>query len=199
MKAPAMIARFAPALGTALLLAGCVSFGEDPPDSLLTLTPTATAAVGRDLSGSQQTALVLSEFEVPQSLDVTRVPVQVDDTSIAYLEDAMWVERPSRLFRRLMAETLRARSGRVVIDGDDPGVLATDRLTGSLRNFGYDARTSSVVVTFDAVRGADGSDVRTRRFEARVDGVAPDVAAVGPALNTAANQVASEVADWVGQ
>lgn len=186
------------ALGPILLLGGCLSFGEDPPESLLTLTATATAPAGANTQGTQDSALALVEFEAPQALDVTRVPVQVSDTELAYLKDAVWVERPARLFRRLVAETIRARSGRVVIDGDDPGVSADARLQGTLRAFGYDARTSSAVVVFDAVRSGAGSQVVTRRFEARVPGVLPEVGSVGPALNQAANEVAGRIAEWVG-
>lgn len=192
------IPRTAAILAPALLLGACVSFGGEPPESLLTLTPTAMAPAGTSASGSQATALSLTEFEASSAIDVTRVPVQVSDTELAYLKDAVWVEKPARLFRRLIAETVRAKSGRVVIDGDDPGVLATNRLTGTVRQFGYDVPTSSVVVVFDAVRSLEGSAVQTRRFEARVPGIAADTASVGPALNQAANQVASEVADWVG-
>ena len=80
-----------------------------------------------------------------------------------------------------------------MIDGDDPGVLAENRLTGTLRQFGYDVRSQSVVVVFDAVRPGEGAQVQTRRFEARVPGVTADVASVGPALNQAANEVAGQV------
>ena len=185
-------------LAPALALAGCVSFGPDAPPSLLTLTSTASAAAGVGASGSAETALVLSEFEAPARLDVTRVPVQVTDSEIAYLKEAVWVERPARLFRRLLAETIRTRSGRVVIDGDDPGVLADSRLGGSLREFGYDAATGSVVVRFDAVRNGEGTAVTTRRFEAVVPGVPAEAAPVGAALNQAANDVAGQVAAWIG-
>ncbi|MBX7535536.1 ABC-type transport auxiliary lipoprotein family protein [Qipengyuania sp. GH1] len=185
-------------LTPALLLGGCISFGGDAPDSLLTLTPAATAPAGSGASSNSGTAIALMEFEAPSALDVTRVPVQVSDTELAYLEDAVWVEKPARLFRRLIAETIRTRSKRVVIDGDDPGVLANNRLTGTMRQFGYDARTSSVVVVFDAVRPGEGSDVVTRRFEATVPGVLPETASVGPALNQAANDVAAQIAEWVG-
>ena len=184
-------------LAPALLLSGCISFGAEPPPSLLTLTPAATAPAGSGASSAAGTAIVLQEFEAPSALDVTRVPVQVTDTELAYLKDAVWVEKPARLFRRLIAETIRTRSNRVVVDGDDPGVLADNRLTGTMRQFGYDARTGSVVVVFDAVRPGEGSTVTTRRFEAVVPGVAADVASVGPALNQAANDVAAQVADWV--
>lgn len=181
-----------------LLLAGCISFGADPPDKLLTLTPTATAATGSGATGGEESAITLVDFEAPARLDVLRVPVQINDSEIAYLVDATWVERPSRLFRRLIAETLRAQSDRVVVDGDDPGVAANTRLTGVVREFGYDARTSSVVVRFDAIRTeAGGAGVTTRRFEAVVPGVVAESGPVGEALNRAANQVAGEVAAWV--
>jgi len=185
-------------LATALALTGCISFGPDVPPSLLTLTATATAPAGAGASGNASTALVLSEFEVPARLDVTRVPVQVTDTEIAYLKDAVWVEKPARLFRRLLAEAIRTRSDRVVIDGDDPGVLANSRLGGTLREFGYDVATSSVVVSFDAVRTGEGTAVTTRRFEAMVPGVPAEAGPVGVALNQAANDVAGQVAAWVG-
>ena len=76
----------------------------------------------------------------------------------------------------------------------DPGLVVTGRLT----NFGYEAGAGSVLVRYDAALAASGGTrVETRRFEARVpaDGTA---ATVGPALNAAANQVAADVAKWIG-
>lgn len=189
--------RLALAAGAVLALSGCLSLGGKPPKSLLTLTPTATAPAGRVASGSAATAIALSDFEAPAKLDVTRVPVQVTDSEIAYVKDAVWNEKPARLLRRLIAETIRVRSERVVIDGDDPGALAELRLSGTLREFGYDARTGEVVVVFDAARAGSGSSVTTRRFEARVPGVVAEAAPVGVALNQAANTVAAEVAAWI--
>ena len=55
-----------------------------------------------------------------------------------------------------------------------------------------------MVVRFDALREEPGGQVTSRRFEATVPGVAPKVEAVAPALNKAANEVAQQVADWVG-
>lgn len=191
-------AKFLACLASALALTGCISFGAEPPPSLLTLTSNATGAAGAGASGNAATALVLSEFEAPARLDVNRVPVQVTASEIAYLKDAVWVEKPTRLFRRLLAETIRTRSNRVVIDGDDPGVLADSRLSGVLREFGYDVATGSVVVSFDAVRNGEGTAVTTRRFEAVVPGVPAEAGPVGVALNQAANDVAGQVADWIG-
>lgn len=186
------------ALGTLLALSGCISFGGETPESLLTLTSTATAPAGSGASGNAATAIAMSEFEAPAKLDVTRVPVQVTDSEIAYVKDAVWNEKPARLLRRLIAETIRARSDRLVIDGDDPGAQAQLRVSGTLREFGYDARTGEVVLVLDAAKAGDGSSVVTRRFEARVPGVVAEAGPVGVALNQAANTVAGEVAAWVG-
>ena len=71
-------------------------------------------------------------------------------------------------------------------------------LRGTLREFGYDARSGAVVVTYDAIR-ENGGKLQTRRFTARVPGVPAEASPVGVALNDAANQVAIDVADWIGR
>ncbi len=45
---------------------------------------------------------------------------------------------------------------------------------------------------------SQGGGLTTQRFEARVPAATPDAAGVGPALNQAANQIAADVARWVG-
>ncbi|WP_374409044.1 ABC-type transport auxiliary lipoprotein family protein [Pelagerythrobacter sp.] len=192
------IVRTFPALAALAALSGCISFGAEPPESLLTLTPTAEAPAGSGATGNAAGSLAILVPDAPARLDVVRVPVQVDDANVAYVKDAVWVDKPARLFRGLLAETIRTRSGRVVIDSDDPALTPETQLRGVLRDFGYDARTSSVVVRFDAIRDAANRQIETRRFESVVPGVAADAASVGPALNEAANDVAGQVAEWVG-
>ncbi len=193
----AMMARWALALAP-LALAGCISFGAEPPERLLTLTPTSSVPAGAASTGMAAAAIAVIEPGTPQRLNVARVPVQVDATSLAYLEDALWVEKPSRLFRTLLAETIRARGNRLVVGGGELEYAAATQLSGQLVEMGYDAPTGSVIVRFDAVLALPGGEIRTRRFENSVFGVAAAADAVGPALNQAANVVAGEVAAWVG-
>jgi len=182
----------------AMSLGGCISLSPKPPEQLLTLTPARSAPAGGDVSGTTAAALAVIEPEAEQRLDVTRVPVQVSESGVAYLKDAVWVEKPTRLFRTLLSETIRAGSSRLVVGEGELGYGAATKLSGRLLDMGYDAATSSVVVRYDAVLQMPGGEVRTRRFESRVSGVAADAVAVGPALNQAANQVAADVAAWVG-
>lgn|GEM_PF-96421 len=186
------------AMAFSAVLAGCVSFGgEDPPPSLLTLTPSALAPAGPGPDGAISGALAIAEPDAPARLSLVRVPVQVDDANIAYLKDAVWVEKPARLFRSLLAETIRTKSNRIVIDSDGSTAQPVDQLRGVLREFGYDARSQSVIVRFDAIRSGAGTQAQTRRFESVIPGVKAEAVFVGQALNRAANDVAAQVADWV--
>jgi len=195
---PRTAALAAAALMLSGALSGCVSFGKDPPEALLTLTSDAAAPAGTSASGTVAEALTVMEPDAPQMLDVARVPVQVNESTVAYLKDAVWVEKPARLFGRLLAETIRAKQTRLVIDGPDVRYAAATRLSGQLLAMGYDAPSQSVVVRFDAVLQQPDGAIRTRRFEAEVNGVLPEAREVAPALNEAANKVAAQVAEWVG-
>lgn len=196
-----MTIRFRPvllAVPLALALTGCISLGGDPPASLLTLSSAATAPAGPGVAaGAERPVIAVMAFDTPAKLDVIRVPVAVSDTELAYLKEAFWVEKPARLFRRLVGETIRSRGQAMVIDGDDTTTLATVTLQGTLIDMGYDAQTSSAVVRFDAVRIAKDGTVTTRRFEAKETGVVAETRAVGAALNVAANRIAKDIADWV--
>ena len=182
----------------AVLLAGCISFGPDAPDQLLTLTPTASAPVGSAASGAVEAALSVTEPAAPLRLDVTRVPVMTSDSSLAYLEEAFWVDKPAKLFQRVLSETIRARGNRLVIGGGELEYAAQTQLGGELVAMDYDAVRSAVVVRYDAVLQMPSGEILTQRFESVETGVLPDAVSVGPAMNRAANAVAAQVADWVG-
>jgi len=172
--------------------------GGKPPATLLTLTPEAPATGEFTRAAAAGEAVTVSAPVVSKELRTVRVPVQVTPTDVQYVTGAQWVDTPDRLFADLIAETIRRRTDRVVLDpkltGLDPGLV----VSGELQSFGYDAATGQAVVRFDgALSTAGGTRVETRRFEA----VAPSdgsSATIGHALNRAANEVAYKVADWVG-
>ena len=187
----------------ALTVAGCslgglLGGGGKPPATLLTLTPTAPdpGQIARTANAGQ--AVTVAVPAVAKEIRTNRVPVQITPTDIQYVKNLQWVDTPDRLFAGLVAETVRRTTGRVVLGSKqsalDPGLL----VNGELQRFGYDAQTGQVVVQYDASLSTEGgSRVEARRFTATApaDGTA---ASVGPALNSAANQVATEVARWIG-
>jgi len=181
----------------ALALSACLG-GAAVPERLLTLSAAETRAAASPRSAGQGEAITVAVPAVPQALRTTRLPVYVSDTGIQYLEDAVWVEQPGALFARLLGETIGARTGRVVLDpsqySHDPGT----RLTGTLVRLGLDPNAMEVVITYDAAIARTGGGINTNRFEVRVPVTEATPAAVAPALNDAANQLAQQVAAWVG-
>jgi len=172
--------------------------GGKPPPYLFTLTAEAPDPGTITRASPAGRAVTINTPVVAKELRTVRVPVQVSPTVVQYVPNLQWIDTPDHLFRDLVAETVRRTTGRVVLDPNqstlDPGLA----VTGQLQKFGYDAQTGQVVVQYDAALSTAGGDrVEARRFTATApaDGTSTTV---GPALNTAANQVAQQVAQWIG-
>ena len=179
-------------------LGGLLGGGGKPPATLLTLTPEAPATGEFTREAAAGQSVTVNAPVIAKELRTVRVPVQVSPTDVQYVANAQWADTPDKLFANLVAETIRRRTNRIVLDpnvtGLDPGLV----LSGQLQSFGYDAATGQALVRFDGtVSTAGGTRVETRRFEATApsDGSA---GTIGPALNRAANEVAYKVADWIG-
>ena len=183
---------------TASACSGLLGGGAKTPATLQTLTSEAPDPGPTTRTAPAGQSVTIAVPSVPKELRTVRVPVQLTPTDVQYVANLQWVDTPDRLFQRLVAETVRRTTNRVVLDSNlttlDPGLL----LNGELQKFGYDAASGQVVVEYDgALSTAGGNRVEARRFVATApaDGTA---ASVGPALNRAANQVAADVASWVG-
>ncbi len=199
---PHAVRRFRMAGGATALLAcaalsGCLGLGGKAPGQLISLAPAATAQVGPTTTGALADAIVVLDPEADRSIDVLRVPVRVNAATIAYLKDVAWVERPARQFRSLLAETLRTRTSRLVVEDGDFDVAGRTLVKGRLLAMGYDAPSQSVVVRIDVQRQEKGGPVTSRRFEAVVPGIKAEAAPVATAIGQASNDVAAQVAAWV--
>ena len=198
-----LLTNIASAVALAAALGGCslggmLGGGGKPPTTLVTLTSETAepAQIARTAAAGQ--AVTIATPTTARQLNTVRVPVQVTPTDVQYVSNLQLADTPAKLFGGLIAETVRRTTNRVVLDPGqtslDPGLL----VSGELQRFGYDAATGQVVVTYDAALStAGGNQVQTRRFTATApaDGSGPSV---GPALNRAANQVALDVAKWIG-
>ena len=184
----------------AATLSGCIGLGGKTPPFLLTLDPEAEPPAGAARTAAEAATLTILIPTAPQKLRTTRIPVQQDDASVTYVKDAQWVEAPSRLFQRLVSETVAARTSRVVLDEGQYLTAPGEQLAGQLMEFGVDARSNEVVVAYQAMLvAAGGKTVTQRRFEVReaIDGKV-EAKPVGEALTRAANKVAVDVAGWLG-
>ena len=188
--------RFLPATA-ALALAAC--FGGKVPPTLLTLTSQAPPSSDLIRGAEAGKTVTIDVPLVAKELRQLRVPVQETPGAVTYIKGLQYVDTPDRLFQMLLTETVKRTTSRVVLDPRqstfDPGV----RMTGTLERFGYDTATQAVLVTYDAaLSSGSGTRVQTRRFTASVpsDGTP---ASVGQALNVAANAVAVQAAQWIGE
>jgi len=183
-----------------LPLAGCISIGPKPPPHLLALTAATPLQPGTSLTADDRRAVAVAQLSAIQALGTQRVMVTDGPTQVAYLKDAQWAGPPAALFRSLLAETISARTGRVVPDARQFATQPDTRLSGQLTRFGLDGPGSAAEVVFDAALVRPGSTtLETRRFAARVPVTGITEGPVGIAVNQAANEVAAQVADWVGR
>ena len=191
------IAKLAP-LALVLALPGCISFGEKPPKSLLSLSSDAQVPSGQNNSARDANAISITVPATPGALANQRIAV-LSNNAFAYVPKAAWVDTPARLFRNVLAETVEAKTGRFVPDLRNAAITPDTRLGGTLAAFELLGGQGKVLVIYDATLAKSGSDVvQTRRFEATVPVSGEDATTVTAALNRAANSVASDVAAWVG-
>jgi cholesterol transport system auxiliary component len=184
----------------AVSLSACFGLGGKTPPFLLTLDAAAAPSAGGARTSAESATLTILIPTAPQKLRTTRIPVQQDGSSVTYVKDAQWIEAPSRLFQRLVSETISASTTRVVLDEGQYLTAPGEQLAGQLMEFGVDAGTNEAVVVYQAMLvSAGGKTVTQRRFEAReAIGGKVEAKPVGEALTRAANKVAVEVTGWLG-
>jgi cholesterol transport system auxiliary component len=184
----------------AVTLSGCISFGPKPPPRLMALSATTPLAAGPAITSDDARAVQIARLSAIPALVTQRVLVTDGPTAIAYLKDGLWSAPPTDLFRSLLAETITVRTGRVVTEPRLLQIQPNTRLAGQISAFGLDGPGHSVTVTFDATLSHEGSDqIQSRRFTASRPVASEQPEAVAAALNQTANQVAGEVADWIGR
>ncbi|WP_253201340.1 ABC-type transport auxiliary lipoprotein family protein [Sphingomonas quercus] len=187
------------AAALALPLAACISFGAKPPPTLMTLSNASPLAPGQSVTAREGTSITIYVPSAPPELGGLRVPVKAGPNAVAYLKDAQWGDAPTRLFRNLLAETITAKTGRVALDPRQYVLAPGARLSGRLVDFGMDAGTGQVTATYDAMLvRKEGATLESRRFQAKAQAATQDAPGVAAALSQASNQIAAEVADWVG-
>lgn len=186
-------------------VAGCgplvqIGGNDKAPVALMALRATATPVAGAPTSDRTATLLVLTPT-VPGTLQTLRVPVATTDTEVAYLTGATWAEQPNREFQHVLSDTIASR-GVAVIDPHQATLAPGRTLSGTLFEFGLDVRNASapvVRVRYDATLSTSGKagTFALRRFDAVQPVATQNPADVAIALNTAANAVAGQVADWI--
>lgn len=188
---------FATAVFATTILSSCVSLGGDAPVSMLTLSADTGIAAGTSKSGQAKDALVILTPEVPRKLDTNRVPVRMNAENFAYLKDSVWADKPAVLVQQLLAETIAAKNGTLILSEVETAGKAENYLSGQLVEFGIDEAGMEAVTIFDAVWIRKGGPIKKRRFVATHGLSKIGSGQAGEALNVAANKLAGDVAAWL--
>ena len=192
------IVRLLPVALPVALLGGCLSFGAKPPKTLMVLTTSSPIEPNAVRTATADNTVLVLTPTAPVAIGTTRIPVYDGSTNLAYVVDAGWNEPPARAMQRIISDTITARTSKIVLDPRQFATSPAMRLSGQLQRFGVEPGALQVVVVFDAQLSRGSDRVETRRFEAR----APITAIIGPevgaALNVAANDLATQIAGWVG-
>ena len=172
------------------------------PASLLALRATAAPLTTTTTTTDPKATVLVLVPAVPGMLQTLRIPVLTSDTTVEYLTGATWAEQPNREFQHVLADTIAAK-GIPVLDPRQSTAASGRTLSGALLDFSLDVRNpaSAVVrVRFDAaLTGVGKTPFAIRRFDATAPVVSQNPTDVAIALNTAANQVAADVAAWIAQ
>src|SRR3546814_11477579 len=112
------------------------------------LADAAPAAGEEARTAGEAQALTVLIPTAPQKLRTQRIPVQQDDSSIAYVKAAQWVEAPQRLFHRLLSETAAATTSSHVLERAQYLTARGEQPAGQLLELALDeARNHTALVT----------------------------------------------------
>ncbi|GEM_PF-712171 len=172
---------------------------DKAPAALMTLRATA-APVANTTAYDRSRAVLVQIPAASGALQTLRVPVITSDTQLAYLTGATWAEQPNRQLQRVLADTLEA-NGVATLDPRAAPLTPGRSLDGTLIECSLDVRDVAHVmarVRYDAALATNSKGpVALRRFDASEPVVSQSPADVAVALNTAANRLAGDVANWV--
>ena len=188
-------------------LAACgplIRIGEEgPPPGLYALR--AVPPEG-SVQRAMPSPLLVTPPETIAELRPPRIAVFTSLTGVAYLPNARWVDPPARLMTRLLEDRLQDASTGIVITPRQFEVgynyLLNSRLTGfnlDVRDGTHFARVEleASLITAPTASAPDQEIVGVQRFSATRQLSSLDPLSVTENLNAAANDVATQLANWL--
>lgn len=194
-------------LGLAASLAACgplVKFGDDgPPPSLFALRSVEPEGI---TPRALPTPMLVAPPDTIAELRPPRIAVFTSLTGVSYLPASRWIDPPARLMTRLLEDRLRQASTGIVITPRQFEVGYSYRLNTRLTGFHVDARNGGHVarveleaslITAPKATAPEQEMVGTRRFSAQRDLASVEPKHVSEGLNAAANDVMTQLVDWL--
>jgi len=187
---------------SALLLAGCVPLLKSPgPSRVFNLTAPKPAVATE--SARLPIQLSVDELAAGGALESNRIVVYAKPLELQYLAGAQWSERSTRLWQRLMVETIESSGRFRAVSSSGQALKADWNLLGELIEFqahiGADgAAQIRVRLSLKLVENPSLKVREQRTFQARIDAPRSDPDSIIAAFEQATRQVLTDLALWVG-
>lgn len=188
----------------ALLLAGCVNFGEDrnaPPIVHYVLRD--NAPVPQPSAAPDPRTLLVLDTATSTFYDIDTLAFSRSPNTRGYYQYARWTERPGKRFAELMRARLEAQGSFATVaaaGGHVRGELLLDTEIVELYHDASDAPGSvHVVLRVELIDLKNRSLIGRTLLEQRVEASSYDAAGAAEAFNLATGRVLDELLVWLDQ
>ncbi len=188
----------------ALLLAGCVNFGEDrnaPPIVHYVLVDPAPA-LQRQAAPDPRTLLVL-DTAASSFYDIDTLAFSRSPNTRGYYQYARWTERPGKRFADLLRSRLEAQGSFAAVAATGGHVRGELLLDTELVEFYHDASdapgSAHMVLRVELIDLRSRSLIGRTLLEQRVEATSYDAAGAAEAFNLATGRVLDELLLWLDQ
>jgi len=190
----------------ALLLAGCVNFGEDrnaqPIVHYVLADPDPAPALQRQAAPDPRTLLVL-DTSTSSFYDIDTLAFSRSPNTRGYYQYARWTERPGKRFADLLRARLEAQGSFAAVAATGSHVRGELLLDTELVEFYHDASdppgSAHIVLRVELIDLKNRSLIGRTRLEQRVEASSYDAAGAAEAFNLATGRVLDELLVWLDQ
>lgn len=180
----------------AIALSGCIVGGSTAPNAIFDLSAPANPDV-RYRSNAQ---ILIPKPRAIQALNTANIAVVSDGNEISYFPKVVWSDELPNLVQANLVETFE-NSGRIKAVGlPGEGLLINYQISTEIRAFQLDVnggRRAIVAIAAKIINDRNGRAVATQTFRAEVVVPSDQPAAAVLGMNSAANAVFTDMAEWV--
>ncbi|MEP3277324.1 MAG: ABC-type transport auxiliary lipoprotein family protein [Stappiaceae bacterium] len=180
----------------AIALSGCIGGGSSAPKAIFDLS----APVNPDIRHRSNAQILIPKPRAIQALNTSNIAVVSDGNEISYFPKVVWSDELPNLVQANLVETFE-NSGRVKAVGlPGEGLLINYQISTEIRAFQLDVnggRRAIVSIAAKIINDRNGRAVATETFRAEVAVPTDQPAAAVIGMNSAANQVFTDLVAWV--
>lgn len=193
------------ALGGAIsiLLAACVSFGQQEPQRFHVLDAAARDNPAKRAAAPRDITLLVSPMSASSFYDTTEIVYSRAPSERAYYQLSAWTDRPSRRMTELLIDRIQRSGSFATVAYAGSGVQGGLLLNTHLSSFYHDAATppgrALVTVTAELIDPVQRRLIARRTFERAADVPTFDAAGAVAALGAATGHLLDEIAVWIAK